>query len=629
MGFRIQAALLVASVVFAVAAVAPARAASEGDKPSDEQPVRIGVLAFRGTAHAVRSWTPMTRYLTSRIAGTRFEIVPLRLAALRQATEKGEIDYVFTNSGQYVELEEAVGISRIVTLKKAITGGISNVFGAVIFVRADRGDIRNLGDIKGKVFAAVAPGAFGGFQMAWRKFKSAGIDPFKDFKDLRFLGFPQDDIVFAVRDGLVDAATVRTDVLETMDDEEKINIDNFRVLERRKLNGSSMQVTTRLYPEWPLAAMPHVASELSEQIALALLSLKSDSPEMLASGYTGWTVPLDYKPIHDLFRDLELGPYARGEISLSDLLRRHWEWVIFASILFFMIILHGIRTEYLVQRRTRELSGVNRELEHQILERLHAEEQVRQHEAELAHVSRVSVIGEMTSGLAHELRQPLAAIRNYAEGGIRRLKRRNGNGDGLGEALGQIAEQASRAAQIIARVRGYMRKRKPRREAVDMNKAVREAVTLFRHNAANSAIHIELILTPGLPSVTGDMIEIEQMIINLGRNAIDAMTAPSGDDEGRGTGRRGRLEISTAIAEGGVMVRVSDTGPGLNDDEMDTVWQPFMTTKEDGLGLGLAICRSIAEAHGGRIWAEPAPIGGLTVVFFIPAGEEEGTDHAP
>jgi two-component system, LuxR family, sensor histidine kinase TtrS len=568
----------------------------------------------------------MAEYLSSRIENKNFEIIPLRLADLRQATMKGEIDYVFTNSGQYVELEEAVGISRIVTLKKAITGGISNVFGAVIFIRADRTDIQTLKDLKGKVFAAVAPGAFGGFQMAWREFKSADIDPFKDFKDLRFMGFPQDDIVFAIRDGLVDAATVRTEVLETMGDEDKINIENFRVLNMRKLKNSSMRLSTRLYPEWPLAAMPHVASELSEQIALALLSLNSDSPEMLATGYTGWTVPLDYKPIHDLFRDLELGPYARGKIGLLDILRRHWEWVVFVSVMLFMVILHGIRTEYLVQRRTRELSGVNQELEHQIQERLNAEQQVRQHEAELAHVSRVSVIGEMTSGLAHELRQPLAAIRNYAEGGIRRLERKNGDGSGIGEALGQIAEQAGRAAQIIARVRGYMRKREPRREVVDMNKAVEEAVNFFKHDAGKNAIHIELNLMPDLPGVMGDMIEIEQMIINLGRNAIDAM-APAPDGIGEGSRHQDRLEISTKVAETGVMVRISDTGPGLGDEEMDNVWQPFMTTKENGLGLGLAICRSIAEAHGGRIWAEPAPIGGLSVIFFIPARDEEGLGH--
>ncbi|NQV84091.1 MAG: PhnD/SsuA/transferrin family substrate-binding protein [Rhodospirillales bacterium] len=619
--------MFAALVLGAVGTPSLAFAGHETGHLSDTRLVRIGVLAFRGTAYTIRSWAPMAKYLSSRIKDKQFEIVPLRLADLRRATEKGEIDYVFTNSGQYVELEEAVGVSRILTLKKAITGGISNVFGAVIFVRADRADIQTLKDLKGKVFAAVAPGAFGGFQMAWREFKSADINPFKDFKDLRFMGFPQDDIVFAVRDGLVDAATVRTEVLETMDDEDKINLDNFRVLNLRKLKNSSMRLSTRLYPEWPLAAMPHVAAELSEQVALALLSLKSDSPEMLASGSTGWTVPLDYKPIHDLFRDLELGPYARGKISLLDILRLHWEWVVFASVMLFMVILHGIRTEYLVQRRTRELSGVNRELEHQIQERLLAEKQVRQHEAELAHVSRVSVIGEMTSGLAHELRQPLAAIRNYAEGGIRRLERKNGDGTDLGEALGQIAEQAGRAGQIIARVRGYMRKREPRREMVNMNKAVEEAVTFFKHDAANSAIHIELNLTPNLPGVMGDMIEIEQMIINLGHNAIEAMAAASNDGAHDRRGHQGRLEISTRIAETGVMVRVSDTGPGLSDEAMDTVWQPFMTTKENGLGLGLAICRSIAEGHGGRIWAEPAPIGGLSVVFFIPAGEEEALAH--
>ena len=620
-------ALFAALAWAAIGTVSPAIAADEIRRESVEPGVRIGVLAFRGTAHAIQSWTPTAHYLTSKIKGARFEIVPLPLIDLHQATVKGEIDYVLTNSGQYVVLEEAVGISRIVTLKKAITGGISTVFGAVIFVRADRSDIQKISDLKGKTFAAVARGAFGGFQMAWREFKSAGIDPFADFKSIRFMGFPQDDMVFAVRDGVVDAATVRTDVLETMDEEDKIKLSNFHVLNLQNLKDHAMQVSTRLYPEWPLAAMPHVSSELSEKIALVLLSLKSDSPQMQPSGYSGWTVPLDYKPVHDLFRDLELGPYAKVNINFIDILNRHWEWVVFSSILLFMVVLHGIRTEYLVQSRTQELSNVNRELEHQILVRLNAEEQVREHESELAHVSRVNVIGEMASGLAHELRQPLAAIRVYAEGGIHRLERKNGDEAGLSEALSKIAEQASRAGQIIARVRGYMQKRKPRREAVDINKAVEEAVTLFHHDATNSGIQVELDLAPNLPTVMGDLIEIEQMIINLGRNSIDAMVAHINkyisNDVSDEDGQQCRLKISTSTADGGIAVRISDNGPGMSEEEMESAWQPFTTTKDDGLGLGLAICRSIAEAHGGRIWAEPAPASGLSVIFFIPTMDDE------
>lgn len=591
------------------------------------KPLRIGVLAFRGVEHAMRSWTPMARYLSNSVPQARFQIVPLPLPDLRKATEENAIDYVFTNPGQYVELEEAVGVHRIVTLKKAFTSGISNVFGAVIFVRKDRTDLKTLSDLKGKVFGAVSPRAFGGFQMAWREFKTAGIDPFKDFKEIKSLGFPQDDIVFAVRDGEVDAGTVRTDVLETMGEVDQINIDNFRVLNLKKLKGHDLLLSTRLYPEWPFAAMPHVPAELSEKVALALLSLKADSPEMLAAGYTGWTVPLDYKPVHDLFRSLEIGLYAREKRGLMDILAQHWEWAVFASVLLVLIILHGIRTEYLVQRRTRELSTVNRELEHEIQERHSAEEQVRQHEAELAHVSRVSAIGEMTSGLAHELRQPLAAIRNYAEGGVRRLERNNGDMAGLGEALNQITEQAGRAGKIIARVRGYMRKREPRREAIDLNRAVEEAVTLFRHDAKNTGVVLRLELAPNLPPVMGDLIEIEQMIINLGRNALDAMTEmiPRDEFETR------RLEIATAADDGGVIVRVSDTGPGLDAVALEKIWQPFVTTKENGLGLGLSICRSIAEAHGGRIWAEPAISGGLAVTFEIPTGDpnvDEAADDA-
>ena len=570
------------------------------------QPARIGVLAYRGADHVRRSWTLTADYLSRSVPGYRFEITPLPLGALQEATEKGEIDYVLTNSGQYVVLEEKYGISRIATLKKPFTKNLSNVFGAVIFTRADSG-IAELQDLRGRTFGAVAPGAFGGFQMAWRELKQAGIDPFDAFQELKFFGLPQDNIVLAVAKGEIDAGTVRTGVLETMAREGKIDIAKMRVLDRRRVEGAALALSTRLYPEWPFAKMPHASAELSEQVAIALLQLPPDSPEMAAAGASGWTVPLDYKPVHDLFRELEIGPYARGEVSVMDVLRRHWEWVLFASVLLVLIVLHGIRTEYLVQRRTRELS-------HEIQERRAAEGLARQHEAELAHVSRINVIGEMSSGLAHELRQPLAAIRNYAEGGLRRLERNALDGAETNEALTQIAEQAGRAAAIISRVRGYMRKREPRRRAVDVNQAVRESADFIRSDARAAGVEIVLETTDGLPPVEGDLIELEQLIINLCRNAIEAMNAE---------GAARRLVIATARAKApegdDIRVTVSDTGPGLDAEMLDAMWQPFTTTKARGLGLGLSISRSIAEAHGGRIEAANRAGGGLAVTFTLPA----------
>ncbi|MDD9876734.1 MAG: PhnD/SsuA/transferrin family substrate-binding protein [Magnetovibrio sp.] len=568
---------------------------------------RIGVLAFRGAEHAVRSWAPTADYLSRNIDRAAFEIVPLPLAALRSAVEKREVAFVFTNSGQYVELETEFGISRIATLKTPFGSEIRNVFGAVVFTRADRTDIRTLADLRGKSLAAVKRRAFGGFQMAWREFKAAGIDPFEDLARLEFLGLPQDKIVFAVRDGSVDAGTVRTDVLETMAGEDAIRLADYRVLNVREVPGHDVRLSTRLYPEWPFATMPSTPPELAEKVAIALLSLKADSPAVLATGYAGWTVPLDYKPVHDMFRELEIGPYARAEIGIGEFLEQHWQWAVFTGVVVVLIGLHGIRTEYLVKRRTRQLSAANRELEHEIAERRRAEDRARRHEAELAHVSRVSVIGEMTSGLAHELRQPLTAISSYAEGGIRRLER--GGGD-LREALERIGEQALRAGQIISRVRGYMRKREPRREPVDINQAVEEAAALVRHDAETHGVELRLELADGLPAVPCDLIEIEQLVINLAKNAIDAMDAPGVPEK--------VLVIATGTSAGGVCVSVTDTGPGFGDNDPKAIWEPFYSRKPDGLGLGLAICRTIVENHGGRIWTDPARVDGAAVNFELP-----------
>jgi len=575
---------------------------------------RIGILAFRGAEHAVRSWQPTADYLSAAIDGSEFEVVPLPLAELRSAVAKKQVDFVFTNSGQYVALESEYGISRIVTLKTHFGSEIRNVFGAVIFARADRADIRTLDDLRGKSLAAVRRRAFGGFQMAWREFKDAGIDPFTDMQRVEFMGLPQDNIVFSVRDGKVDAGTVRTDVLETMADENVIRLSDFHILSAQAVPGHNVRLSTRLYPEWPFATMPETSPELAEKVAIALLSLPSDSPAVSATGYAGWTVALDYKPVHDLFRELEIGPYARREIGFREFLEQNWEWALFAFLLLILVGLHGVRTEYLVQSRTRQLSAANQVLEHEIEERQRAEGLARQHESELAHVSRVSVIGEMTSGLAHELRQPLTAINNYAEGGIRRLDRGTGNGGDLREALELIGEQAQRAGQIISRVRGYMRKREPQHVPISINHAIREAAALIRQDAKTHGVDVQLDIRDDLPEISGDLIEIEQLIINLAKNAIESMSQPPAAVR--------RLTISTMNCDGGVCVQVKDTGPGLGDNDMKAMWEPFYSRKSAGLGLGLAICRTIVEMHDGRIWAETTATGDTSFIFELPASDQ-------
>ena len=170
--------------------------------------VTVGVLAHRGVDKAIAMWTPTVEYLAARIPGREFRLLPLDLQEMPVALERGELDFILTNPGHYVELEAAHGVTRIATLKNIRQGEPSKRFGAVIFTRATRDDIQTLADLRGKRFAAVDEGAFGGFQMAWRELKDAGIDPFADLRELRFSGFPQDNIVFDVRDGRIDAGPV-------------------------------------------------------------------------------------------------------------------------------------------------------------------------------------------------------------------------------------------------------------------------------------------------------------------------------------------------------------------------------------------------------------------------------------
>lgn len=246
-----------------------------------------------------------------------------------------------------------------------------------------------------------------------------------------------------------------------------------------------------------------------------------------------------------------------------------------------------------------------------ITEQRQAEDQARQHQADLVHVSRLCTMGEMAAGLAHELNQPLAAIVSYTQGCVRRIA--NGaQSSELLEAMKQVTTQAQRAGEIIKHLRNFVSKGEPHRSTVQVNAMVREVLNVCKVDIRKHGATIRLRLTDSLPTVSVDMIQIEQVLVNLVRNGLEAMGSTD-------PGVREMLVRTFLNEKQQVQISVCDAGEGLPKDlSPEKVFEAFFTTKKEGMGMGLAISRSIIEAHGGRLWAERNPDRGTTFHFTLP-----------
>ena len=243
--------------------------------------------------------------------------------------------------------------------------------------------------------------------------------------------------------------------------------------------------------------------------------------------------------------------------------------------------------------------------------RKHAELEVDRQRNELAHLSRVTMLGELSGSLAHELNQPLAAILSNAEAAQNFLSRDDVDLNEVRAILGDIVEDDKLAGEIIRRLRLLLRKGEVQLQALEANEVVGDVLKLMRSDLLNRGVAVSLELAPELPRVLGDRVQIQQVLLNLVANGCDAMDATA-------PGQR-RLRLSTAL-EGGDAVRISvaDRGSGVPAGESERVFEPFFTTKAGGMGLGLAICRTIVTAHRGRLWDENNAEGGATFAFTLP-----------
>jgi two-component system sensor histidine kinase TtrS len=687
--------------------------------------VSIGVLSHRGDEATLRNWSPTADYLSRVIPEYRFIIVPLDFREIEPAVKNGNVDFLLVNPGIYVNMEVRYRISRIVTLNNLINGRPSNIFGGVIFTRADRREIQSLEDIRGKSLMAVDKTSLGGFQMAWKELKDIGINPYRDTSVLRF-GGTHDAVVRAVQRGEVAVGTVRTGILELMSEDGSTSSGEFRILGQKKSPEHPFSHSTRLYPEWPFSKLQHTPSQLARRVAVALLQMSPLEPAAQWGEYAGWTTPLEYQPVHELLRDLHLRPYDQpARFTLSDAIEKYWYWLITALVfLVLMIIMTSWvarlnralkKSKSMLERQhnlildsvadgiygvdlqgnatfinkavteiagwqTKDLIGKN---QHHILHhtradgsinpgsecpvyltfqegkpryveedlfwkkdgssfpveysstpirdeagnikgsvvvfrdisaRKRAAEADRQYQMELAHVARLSTMGEMASGMAHELNQPLTAIATSADACMRLLESDDRNTDRVLDVLETIGTQARRAGGIIQQLRQFVRKEEPSHSLVNINRLVEEVLVLLEPEIHKAGVRVIRDLDNEIPLVHAQQIQIDQVILNLIRNAIEAMLEVPREKR--------ILTLRTRSAGGNaVITSVEDSGPGLSEEVRDKLFDPFITSKAQGMGLGLSISMGIITAHKGNLYYDNRTSKGAIFRFTLPVNQ--------
>ncbi|HGY1227283.1 TPA: tetrathionate respiration histidine kinase TtrS [Citrobacter farmeri] len=554
----------------------------------------IGILAMRGEVSTRDHWQPLETLLNQQLPGEQFHILPLDLHQMQTAVNKGSVQFVVTNPAQFVQLNSRSPLRWLASLRSA--RGTGNVIGSAILTRRDSG-ITGAHDLIGKTVGAIDPLAFGGYLLGYKALSDAGLRPDRDV-NLRFTGFPADALLYLLREKAVQAVIVPVCLLEKMDEEGLVDKADYVAVINRPGDIACL-TSTPLYPDWSFAALPAVSDALADRVTRVLLA----APDSAAFH---WGAPASTSQVEALLRDVQQHPQQRRLwLDVKSWLIQH-QWLMGGTALILLLLaLNYIWVMLLVRRRGRQLERNSIQL--------------RQQERALETARQMSVLGEMTSGFAHELNQPLSAIRHYAQGCLIRLQSQDPTHTLL-PALEHIDQQAQRGAETLRNLRRWVSQaqgspvRTEEWENISIYEAVHHVWQLLRmaQQFPTLTLHsnIDRVLTVSLPPVL-----LEQVFANLILNAAQAGATT--------------LWMDASSSPHGVRITLQDNGGGIDDVLLHQAFQPFMTSRKEGMGLGLVICQRLVRYGQGEIGLrnQTAPDGlpGVAVELdFTQQGEKGG-----
>lgn len=569
----------------ALRAEAAAAAESAPAEAQAGRTVRIGVESTLDPIFFVGAFGPAMAHLREAFPNRVFEAAFLPMPDLLDAIEAKRLDFFFSESGLYAYAHAACGAKDVAVRRSPMSRDPSRAASAAVVVRADwrpeAGRAPRLEDLRGKRIAAESPASFEGWTVLQGLIAEAGEDPEHFFGETIFTGGELPGPAALVAAGAADAAVLPACELERLMASHGIDEKALRVLAPQSGTELRCLRSAPLYPDVVFASTPAADPEFVRLATIALLS-QPPSPE----GYA-WGVGTDFEAVDALFRRLKAGPYSYlREANWRAFWENYREWILAAGALLFLGLLHIVRTNRLVALRTSQLR-------HALLRRDELEEEAKASRQRLSAMERAGVVSQMSAMLAHEVRQPVTSLVNFAGGLEMYAERKYGGDPVIAEAASLITEEAERVSSIVERVRRYAKERRSRRERLAAPSLVQAALRTFSHSSTASGVTAVNAGGPAEAAVSGDPLELELVLLNLLKNAAAAVQALSPD--------RRRIRILWTLEPAALVFTVEDGGPELSDEAFSRLAEPTESLKPDGLGLGLSLCRTIAERHGGGL----------------------------